>query len=216
MNNYDAYLFDWDGTLSKSHDMWLEIMHGQLERHNIRLTDAQIVEKLFGRYDVGMRELGFSEKELNNLVKELEAAAKRIFPLVDLFPNALEVLETLKGQGKKVALVTASYRDVINVAVGHHQLLDFFDMIVTGDEVKSQKPDPDGILTVLKKLDVKPAKAVMLGDSPKDLQAGNNAGTDTLLFYPPEQEAQHPLAELKKCKPTYIIHTWQEMLDQLQ
>ncbi|HZM64342.1 MAG TPA: HAD family hydrolase [Candidatus Saccharimonadales bacterium] len=216
MKHYEAYLFDWDGTLAQSHDMWLSIMHRQLRRHNITVSDGQIVKQLFGRYEEGLREFGFSEVEIKALTKELQTIAKQQFPLVDLFPGAQDVLNTLRQQGKKVALVTASYRDVINVAVGNHKLLDFFDIIITGDEMKAQKPDPSGLLLVLEKLKIAPSRAIMIGDSPKDLLAGNNAGTDTLLFYPPEHESQHPLSELQSCKPTYTIHSWQEFFDRLQ
>ncbi len=216
MKDYEAYLFDWDGTLAQSHDMWLAIMHKQLKRNNIHVTDEQIVKQLFGRYDAGLREFGFSKEKIKELADQLVASAKQQFPLVALYPQAREVLDTLKRQGKKVGLVTASYRDVIDIAVGNHDLLELFDVIITGDEVKAQKPEPDGILTVLGKLNISPKRGVMIGDSPKDLLAGNNAGTDTILFYPPEHESQHPLGELQKCHPTYTIRAWQEMLDQLQ
>jgi len=216
VKDYDAYLFDWDGTLAQSHDMWLEIMHKQLKRHDIHASDEQVVKQLFGRYDDGMREFGFSEAEIKELVEELEADAKRMFPLVDLFPQAQEVLEILKQRGKKVALVTATYRDIVNIAVGNHHLLDTFDVVVTGDEMKAQKPDPSGLFMALERVGVLPERAIMIGDSPKDLLAGNNAGTDTLLFYPPEHESQHSISELKKCNPTYTIRAWQEFLDRLQ
>jgi pyrophosphatase PpaX len=216
MNAYDAYLFDWDGTLANSHDMWLEIMHGQLRRHGIHVSDEQVVRQLFGRYDEGMRELGFSMQALQALSEELETAAKRSFPLVDLFPGAQQVLEALKRQGKKVALVTASYREVIDVAVAKHNILELFAVTVSGDEMNAPKPDPGGLLLALQTMGVPPTRAIMIGDSPKDLLAGKNAGTDTLLFYPPEHASQHSLAELKKCRPTYTIRSWQELLDQLQ
>lgn len=216
MKDYDAYLFDWDGTLAKSHDMWLELVRGQLVPRGIELTDEQLVRQIFGRYDEGMKELGFSDEEISRLGRELENAAKEQYKLIDLFPDARVVLQTLKTKNKKLGLVTATYRDAINVAVGNHQLFALFDVVVTGDEMAAQKPDPSGLLLALEKIGVLPARALMSGDSPKDLLAGKNAGTDTLLFYPPEHEAQHPLAELKRCNPTFTIRAWQEFLDRLQ
>ena len=70
MKHYDAYLFDWDGTLAQSHEMCLAIMHKQLKRNDIHVTDEQILKQLFGRYDVGLREFGFSEEEIKELFKE--------------------------------------------------------------------------------------------------------------------------------------------------
>lgn len=216
MRDYDAYLFDWDGTLAKSHDMWLGILHNQLKQHDIHLGDEQIVKQLFGRYDDGMTELGFSKEEIKELTVELETAAKAEYPLGKLFPQAREVLALLKSRGKKLCLVTATYREVVDVAIGNHQLFDLFDAVVAGDEMKAQKPDPSGLFIALERIQVPPNRAIMIGDSPKDLLAGNNAGTDTLLFYPPEHETQHPLRELQSCNPTYTIRAWQELLDKLQ
>lgn len=216
ISQYDVYLFDWDGTLAKSHDMWLELVRIQLEPCGIKLSDEQLVRQIFGRYDEGMKELGFSDTEIDRLGTELENAAKEQYKLVDLFSDAREVLEALKAKNKKLGLVTATYRDAINVAVGNHQLFKLFDVVVTGDEMTAQKPDPSGLLLALEKVGVPPAQALMSGDSPKDLLAGKNAGTDTLLFYPPEHESQHPLRDLQKCQPTYTIHAWRELLDRLQ
>lgn len=216
LKDYEVYLFDWDGTLVSSHDMWLEIIRSQLGPRDIYLSDEEIVRQLFGRYDTGMRELGFSDVEIDRLGTELETAAKQKYLLVELFPKAREVLETLKRQGKKQGLVTATFREVVDVAIGNHDLLDLFDVTVSGDEAVAQKPHPSGILIALKKLGIAPDRAIMCGDSPKDLLAGSNAGTDTLLFYPPEHETQHSLKELQVCNPTYTFRNWQEVLDRLQ
>lgn len=196
--------------------MWLKLMRSQLTPRGIQLSDEQIVRQLFGRYDTGMRELEFTDAEIDRLGDELEAEAKQKYLLVDLYPQARQTLETLKRQGKKLGLVTATYREVIDIAVGNHKLFELFDVVVAGDEMKAQKPDPSGLLMALEKVDVPPARALMSGDSPKDLLAGKNAGTDTLLFYPPEHETQHPLKDLQKCQPSYTIRAWRELLDRLQ
>lgn len=133
-----------------------------------------------------------------------------------MFPQAQQVLETLKQKGKKLALINASYRETIDIAINRHDLLDLFDITICGDEVRAQKPDPDGIRIALEKLGVSAKKALMSGDSPKDLLAAKNAGTDSLLFYPPEHEMQHSKKELDACDPTYTIRSWQELLDRLQ
>ncbi|MEK7152882.1 MAG: HAD family hydrolase [Patescibacteria group bacterium] len=217
MKEYDAYLFDWDGTLTMTHDIALEIVGIQLERYGLRLSDRQIVGKIFGRYAEGMKEVGIPEKDLTALKKEIYAVLKNKMPLASLYPGAGEVLSHLRMRGGcKLALITATWREIVDIAVAKHELIDTFDVIITGDEVKAQKPDPDGILAALKTLGVPPTRAVMLGDSEKDILAGRNAGTDTILFYPPEHVTQHDLTELEECDPTYIIHSWHEMLDQLQ
>jgi pyrophosphatase PpaX len=191
-------------------------MRDQLQRYNLHLSDQQIVQKLFGRYEEGIRELPIPSGDLAGLGKEIIAFGRQQMPLVDLYPGALELLRVLVRKKRKIGLITASYRDVIQIAIARHELLDVFGIVVTGDEVKAQKPDPDGILTALRFFGAKPERAVMIGDSKKDLLAGRNAGIDTVLFYPPEHATQHDMSELMACIPAHTIHSWQEFLDGLQ
>jgi HAD superfamily hydrolase (TIGR01509 family) len=216
MKDYDAYLFDWDGTLAKGNEMWIELIRDLLEPHGIHLTDSEMASKILGRWDAGMGELGFSRAKIKLMGDEITEAARERYPLIQLYPHATEVLMKLKNQDKKLALVTASWRQVIDIALSSHKLLDLFDVTVTGDEVDAQKPDPKSIQVALEKIGIAPERAIMLGDSPKDLMAANNAGTDSLLFFPLEHETQHSFEELQACKPTRTIRSWQELLDQLQ
>lgn len=217
MKEYDAYLFDWDGTLADSHSMWFALFRKQLVRYGINASDIEISQKLFGRYEEGIREYkAIPREDLPHLTTELNETVLAQYPLVDMFGDAKQVLETLKRKGKKLALITASYRETIDIAISRHDLLELFDVTVAGNEVTAQKPDPSGIRLVLDQFGIKPAQAIMMGDSPKDLLAARNAGTDSLLFFPPEHELQHNKDELLACKPTYTIHSWRELLDRLQ
>jgi HAD superfamily hydrolase (TIGR01509 family) len=216
VKDYDAYLFDWDGTLAMTHAIALQITRTQLERYDIRLTDKQIVDKIFGRYGEGMREVGVPEHDMEALGKEIHAALKQQMPSAALYPGAEEVLKRLRANGRKLALITATWREIIDLTIARHGLIELFDVVITGDEMKAQKPDPGSILTALTSLDIAPDRAIMLGDSKKDILAGHNAGTDTLLFYPPEHDTQHDIADLRASNPTYTIHSWQEFLDRLQ
>lgn len=215
MKDYDAYLFDWDGTLADSHPLWYELFQGQLRRYGIESDEMEIAKKLFGRYEVGIREYDVPEEDIPALIEEVKAVAPKRYPLVDMFPNAKKVLETLKKRGKKLALISASHREIIDIAINRHELLELFDVTISGDEMKAQKPDPDGLLTALRILGLQPDRAIMVGDSPKDLLAAKNAGTDSLLFYPPEHEVQHSKEELDACDPTYTIRSWRELLGSL-
>ncbi len=216
INNYEAYLFDWDGTLAQSHEMWFDIFRMQLRRYGIELSDNELSHRILGRYYQGIQEFGIPEADIPGLIQELDATAKKRYPLIDMFPNAKSVLETLVAKHKKLAVITATPRKIFDAAIDRHNLQELFDVMVTGDQVKEPKPNPSGILKALKQLAVQPHQAVMCGDSPKDLQAAQNAGIDSLLFDPPEYAWQHSRDALAAAKPTYTIHSWQEMLDWLQ
>lgn len=214
--SYKAYLFDWDGTLSMSHDAALAAVRKQLRRYKVDYTDMQIVDRIFGNYSAGMMAAGVPERDMPLLKAEIHADLKAAVPYAELYPQAAQVLRDIKTAGHKLALITSSFREVVDIALTNHELLEVFDVTVAGDEVKNHKPSPEGLLLVLEKFGVRPEDAVMIGDSRKDIVAGQNAGTDTLLFYPPSHETQHDLKELQGLHPTHVVRSWQEFLDQLQ
>ncbi|MDA2915007.1 HAD-IA family hydrolase, partial [Acidobacteriia bacterium AH_259_A11_L15] len=82
------------------------------------------------------------------------------------------------------------------------RLTGYFRDILGYDSVERKKPDPEGILRVLQGLDVEPAQAVMVGDSPHDILAGKAAGTVTVAA----AYGFKPLEELTAAGPDYLIH----------
>lgn len=143
-------------------------------------------------------------------------AMQALLPDVALFDHATTLLQHLKSEGKQVALITTSLRPLLDLVMCNHGVEELFDLIVTSEDVKTHKPDPEGINYAIAHLGATKSKTIMLGDSGFDLQAAKNAGIDSLLFYPEPHEIMYDLAELKVHEPKYVIRTWQELLDQLQ
>jgi HAD superfamily hydrolase (TIGR01509 family) len=216
VKEYDAYLFDWDGTVAQTLGAWLKIAKETFSGYGIQAGDKDIVRLVFGRARAGLLELGIPEEDFEGIFKGWTTAAQREMPQVPLYPGMPQVLAACKLRGKKLAVITATIRPVTQKVLDGHGLNDAFDVVVTGDEVRAHKPDPEGILFVLDHLGVPKHRAVMFGDSEKDILAAHNAGIDSVLFYPPEHKVFHTLAELQADKPTYTIHAWKELLDQLQ
>lgn len=216
MKGYDAYLFDMDGTVSQTLLVWLEIVQATLAHYNIVADQKVIVRKVFGNAKNGLSELGVPDYDLPEVFKEWDKRAAEQMRTMKLYPDVDRVLAHLKQSGKKLALITATVRPTVEVILTATGLQGAFDVIVTGDEISAHKPDPEGILRALDELGVVKERAVMLGDSEKDIRAAHNAEIDSVLFYPPEHDDFHSLDELQADSPTYTIRTWQEMLEQLQ
>jgi HAD superfamily hydrolase (TIGR01509 family) len=90
-------------------------------------------------------------------------------------PGAVELLQAVKAAGIPNALVSASYRVMID-AVLSHLPPDPFDVIVAGDEVRNGKPHPEPYLTAARELDVDPANCIVVEDSPGGTASGTAAG----------------------------------------
>ena len=77
--------------------------------------------------------------------------------------------------------------------------------------MKVHKPDPEGILSALEHLGVAKEKAVMLGDTDKDLGAAKNAGIDSILFYPKIHQQFYERQEFEAFEPAFVLESWNEL-----
>ncbi len=101
--------------------------------------------------------------------------------LIELFPNAKTVLSRLRtGYKLKIGLVTNTPKENVNRILDYFQLFELFDVIVTGDDVRTGKPDAEMILKACETLNVKPAAAILVGDTKIDLLAGKSAGCSVI------------------------------------
>ena len=98
----------------------------------------------------------------------------------EVFPGIPGLLERLGESGMQVALVTSvPNRTLVREALEGLTLNRYFAAVVTGEDVTRYKPDPEGIQMVLKRMEVRPSRVIMVGDSASDIQAGRNAGVIT-------------------------------------
>ena len=93
---------------------------------------------------------------------------------VSVLPGVQELLSALRREGVPVALVSSSYRVLVDAVLATG--LGPFDLSVAGNEVLRGKPDPEPYLTAAARLGVDPARCVVLEDSPAGVASGEAAG----------------------------------------
>lgn len=165
----------------------------------------------FGRPIEGYAELGI--KDVDAAITEMDELSKKMLPEVELYPDALYVLEKLKKAGKQTALITTSPRANVIHLLDKYNIHHFFDVIIANEDTEHHKPHPEPLEKALVMLGGSKDAAVMIGDSDKDIEAGSNAGVDSILFYPDAHEKFYDLEELKAFHPTYIVTDFREILD---
>jgi HAD superfamily hydrolase (TIGR01509 family) len=99
---------------------------------------------------------------------ELDSAKKSM-----LFPETISTLETLRQLGAKIGLVTNTSRKAVDIVFEDHALKGYFDVVVTREDVRKLKPDPEGILLATRKLGVR--RFLFVGDLMLDLLAAKGA-----------------------------------------
>jgi len=116
--------------------------------------------------------------------------------------GAAEVLAKLRGQGRKIGLLTRNQRRSVERVCEIHGLA--FDAIVTREDGPA-KPDPFGVERLCKLMDVRVTETVMVGDYVFDLMSGRAAGAVSVLV------STHDKAEQFADHADYVI----ERLDEL-
>jgi pyrophosphatase PpaX len=208
MYKYQYVLFDWDGTLARTLDIWLNSLRSSLHKRGHSFTDTEIGAN-YDQFKTYFESQGHAD--IDAIIEEALAESNIRIPNVELYPHAIKVLRQLKEHQIKVALVTTSAHKQIDPLLQKYELSDVFDFVVCGDDTKKSKPDPEPINRAIELLHAPKSQTILIGDSSNDILGAANAGIESVLFYPNDHEVFHNLRELHKLNPTYVIHSLQDI-----
>lgn len=211
IDKYDYFLFDWDGCLAKTLEVWLQAYKTAYAEFSVNPTDQEIAHH-FGDWQAPKH---FGIEDVQGCVDRAVELVNEQLKQVALYDDAADLLHYLKNKQKKLALLSSSEKKVLGWGIDHHNLQGIFDVIVSGDDVVNHKPHPEVIEKGLSALGADKAQAIMIGDSRKDLEAAKNAGVASALIYPKSHELFYDFEQLKGYEPTYIFSGFGELKEEL-
>lgn len=94
-----------------------------------------------------------------------------------MYPDTCQVLDYLKSKNYLIAIASTKHRHRINSILAKNEMIDFFTVIVGGEDVKNHKPDPESLQLAIDMLGVRPENCVYIGDNIVDAKAAEAAGT---------------------------------------
>ncbi|NYZ79603.1 HAD-IA family hydrolase [Candidatus Micrarchaeota archaeon] len=206
---FKAVLFDWDGTLYDSIDTSFKIYEELFKKYaNLNLTCDYFRKTFIVNYHQyylmhGIPESKWGEVD-NHWLKRFHEMEKDIH----LFPGVKELLGRLKEKGMRIGLVSNGTGGRIKKEMDKNGIREYFDAVITDDEIKDFKPNPVGVREALKVIHVDAKDSLYVGDMAEDVQAGRNAGTSTAAV----TWGAHSLDRLKPAKPDYILDSVCELL----
>ena len=185
-------IFDVDGTLLDTTEFILQAFEFVLETQNLsRSRDeirAQIGKPLVECYKALAPEILYVES-LASMHREFQI---KNMQLSKPFVGAKEVLQKLKDSGFTLAACTTRSKITSLDTLENAGLKIYFEVIISSEDTKNSKPDPEPLLVALEKVGGVAENAIMIGDSWVDIQAGKNAGTKTIrCLYGVNQERLH-------------------------
>ena len=182
MKNYGYIFFDLDGTLVNSVQLARVSFLKLLQVRGIKVKNFDI-GPLSGSPTVGI--LKFMKKKYGlkgNLMDLRNERRRHFFEMIKsknlLFPGVENTLKKLKKKYKIAVATGSSYGTMSQILP--KKIMKLFNVIVTIDDVKEGKPNPEQLILILKKLKINSKKCLMIGDSRFDQIAAKRAGMDSI------------------------------------
>jgi pyrophosphatase PpaX len=208
----NTILFDFDGTIMDTNQVIINSW-----QHTFRtLTGAERpmadIVATFGEilHDTAAR--FFPDVPVEETVEVYRSYHRANFgPMISVFPGVRELLAELKKRRFTLAIVTSRLPSTTMEGLEQYELADYFDLIVTCDDCKKFKPDPEPVLVALERLGKRPEEALMVGDTRNDILCARGAGVKSALvgwaIAVPEEERLGPDA------PDYCIEKADDLLE---
>lgn len=186
MAGVDVVILDVDGTLIDSNDAhaqaWVDV--GRDYGIDIAFDD---VRPLIGMgSDKVLPVIAGVEKETSHGKMLADAHGERFrsayLPTLKALDGARELLERLTHEGVELVVATSASKEDMRAILEHAGLADLIDDRTSSGDVDESKPEPDIVRAALKKVGADAERAVMLGDTPYDIEACVRAGVRCVAF----------------------------------
>ena len=174
-------LFDVDGTLIDSNDLHAAAWHETLSRFGIQIPLAEIRQQIGKGGDNLIPSLVPRDVE-ETKHDEIESFRSNLFkrdylPRVVPFPCVRELFERLVSDGRKIVLASSASGAEVDYHLNVIGAPDLVTATTSSDDVEHSKPYPDIFAAALAKVaPLTPQEAVVVGDSPYDVQAAKKLG----------------------------------------
>ena len=206
----DTFLFDLDGTLIDSIELIFRCYRHAAATHLSEQPPTSVWRDGLG---TPLREQFRAVTSDADLIETMVVTYREFHnehhdSSVSVYPDVEEVLRGLRRRAK-LGVVTSKLRAGAERGLKLLGLFEFFDVVVTADEVEHPKPHSEPVETAIERLGASASRSIFIGDSPHDIASGRGAGVKTagVLWGPFERD------ELLKASPDFLLESPKKILD---
>ncbi len=205
--NINTVLFDLDGTLIDTNELINESFKHTFKKFGYTFTNKEI-------RDFNGPPLRDTFTKLNsNLAEEMiqtyrEHNFKNHEAYIKAFPNVEQTIKALLEMDIKIGVVSAKMRPGVDLGLEISGLAQYFDTIISIDDVKNPKPHPESVFLAMKELNAKPAATIMVGDNYHDIESGRDAGAQTAAV----AWSTKGKGFLQQYNPTYMLEDMSDLI----
>lgn len=178
----ENFIFDIDGTLIDTIDMYMPAMIDTLAQHGHPVAPDKVEQTKHDLFGItgrdALRLAGISEEEIPEMLKDWFDLAYQRANRAKVIEGIPEMLNTLANrEDAKIAIATSKLADEYQeYFVNKYDFAKLFKVAITSADTKKHKPAPDPILAAMDKMGADPATTVYVGDTINDMKAAHAAG----------------------------------------
>ncbi len=200
----DLIIFDLDGTLVNSIPDLTDSLNHVAKIHNKSTIDEMRVTGLVGSGINKLLEDVFNISQHQSIFagyfnKFMEHHEQNYSNRSHLYNNTIDILDYFKS--KKLAILSNKIDFLTKQVAKDFNIDNYFDIILGATNELAKKPSGEPIKHILKRLNILPSKAIMVGDSEHDIMCAKNAGIASVAL----TRGYRSSKQLKKYKPDFII-----------
>ena len=176
----EAVLFDFDGVIANTLIYHARAWQIVFRPYHIKITPEDIaIEEGAKALEIAhkiveKKKLGLSSEKTQQLTDEKH----RLYPQItkaSIYPEIKDFIKKLKLKPLKLGLVTGSITSAMQTVVGKN-FFQNFQVVITSDDVKKCKPDPESYLVAANKLQIPPTNCLVIENAPLGIRAAKSAG----------------------------------------
>ncbi len=173
-----AVIFDFDGTLVDNmkfhYDSFVRALEGKIkvEKERLYMMEGGHVFPIVSEL---VSDLNLNDHEIENLIEKKKKIYSEMTKNLKMRPEAIELIEKLRKLNYRIGLATGSHKHVVDVHVSQEEY-GLFDYVLTLEQTKKPKPDPEPYMKCAKGLDVKPEEVVVIENAPLGVESAKSAG----------------------------------------
>jgi HAD superfamily hydrolase (TIGR01509 family) len=183
---YRAVLLDVDGTLVDSNEAHIQAWVEALAEHGIDVPSERIRSLVgMGGDNLLPAAVGIekdSPKGEAIAERRGEIFRSRYLPHIRPFPAVRPLLERMRAAGLELAVASSSPAEEMKPLLERAGVSDLIGDTASGSDAERSKPDPDIVHAALRKIGRRSEEALLLGDTPYDIQAAGKAGVGVIAL----------------------------------
>lgn len=182
MTRITCVLFDLDGVLVDATEWHYEALNRALGLFGYDITRYEHLSSYNGLPTRRKLEMLSVEKGLPAALHPMLNRLKQVYTRDEILARCRPLFEKeymlsrLRREGYRLAICSNSIRGALDLMVQQSGIAEYFDLLVSNEDVSRPKPDPEAFVTAMARLGVTPAETLIVEDSAHGLEAARRSG----------------------------------------